>query len=321
LRTAFDKATGSGDVAQAPAEPTCEQAQGQLNSTIDSLASNFANLPPETRKHLLEAAQPVAMPQAWSQEKAELWDKLDRQAQAYIAERELQAQQKISELGHRGKPADDFAPVLERYANHIPRDPATGQPMPAPAVMESLLAAHHALETHPQAALQWLANSYGVDLGQLGSNPAAAVQQQQYAQAAQQLQHQLAQLRVEQQQWQAQRQQYLQREVEGLINGKDHWPSIEDEAVRQVNAVREQNPSLFHMDPLRVVRDAVERAEKICGISDKQSAVEARKKADEAKRLASMNVRSVLSKSPSNISGDMWSSDNWRAAYDKASGR
>jgi hypothetical protein len=107
----------------------------------------------------------------------------------------------------------------------------------------------------------------------------------------------------------------------GLINGKDHWPSIEDEAVRQVNAVREQNPSLFHMDPLRVVRDAVERAEKICGISDKQSAVEARKKADEAKRLASMNVRSVLSKSPSNISGDMWSSDNWRAAYDKASGR
>jgi hypothetical protein len=159
--------------------------QGQLNSTIDSLASDFANLPPETREHLLKAAQPLGMPTSWSQDKAEAWSKLDRSVQDYVLARENQAQEKITQQGHElaelrraGGVSAELGGVLERYSNHIPRG-QDGQPMAPPQVLESLLSAHHALEQNPAAAIAWLAQSYGLDLGQLGVNPATSAEQAQ----------------------------------------------------------------------------------------------------------------------------------------------
>jgi hypothetical protein len=250
---------GSGDVAQAVVQPNPAEIYGQLDSTINDLATNFESLPPETQEHLRKAMQPINMPQAWGQDRSELWSKLDRSAQAYIAERELQAAQKISELGNRGKLPDEFGSVMEKYGSVIPRGP-DGNPMAPPAVMESLLVAHHALETHPAAAIQWLANSYGVNLGELAHDPRSAAQQAQYAQAAQQLQNQLAQMQAQHQQWHAKRMQYIQREAENYIREKDYWPSIEDEVIRQVNAVKETNPGLVEADPLAVMKEAEKRA-------------------------------------------------------------
>jgi hypothetical protein len=174
------------------------------------------------------------------------------------------------------------------------------------------LAAHHALETQPAQALAWLAQSYGIPLAALGQDP-EAVQMQQRQMT--QLQQQAQRLQAQQQQWQQQRQAYLQKEIESLINGKEHWSSIEDETIRQLNAVRAQNPSAYEMDPFRVVKDAISRAEKIAGISDKAETV---KKAQEAKRLASLNVKSSVGKSPSNVSGGMFDDSTWQNAYSKA---
>ena len=80
----------------------------------------------------------------------------------------------------------------------------------------------------------------------------------------------------------------MQREIENYIREKSYWPEIEEEVHRQVNAVKDQNPSLYAMDPLRVIREAEQRALAITGVKNKLNLGEARRKADEARRLASL---------------------------------
>jgi hypothetical protein len=246
------------------------------------------------------------------------WAAMPKEAQQLFLQREQEAQAKISQAGRElaelrkaGGTSAELGNVIGKYANHIPRGP-DGNPMPPAVVMESLLAAHHALETHPAQALAWLAQSYGIPLAALGQDPeAVALQQRETAQYRQQL----AQLQQQQSRYQSQRQAYLQKEIEGLITGKEHWGTIEEECVRQVEAVRSQNPSLYEADPIRVVREAITRAEKIAGVND---AAETVKKAREAKRLASLNVKSSVGKSPSNVSGGMFDTSTWENAYSKA---
>jgi hypothetical protein len=330
MEQTYNRIQGAGDTSQAVVQPNPAELYGQLDGTIDALTSDFANLPRETQEHLRKAIEPIEMPQAWGQDRAELWGKLDRSTQAYIAERELAATQKVTQQGHElaelrkaGGVGAELGSVIEKFSSVIPRG-MDGNPMAAPEILAGLLNAHSALERNPIGALQWLARSYGIDPGHIGIQGGGQQQQQAQAQAqVQQLQHQLSQLQNQHQQWQQQRQGYFQREMESFIKERaDYWsPELEDEVLRQVNAVRDTNPSVFNMDPLTVVRQAEARAKKIVGIQAKQDAVEAKKKADEAKRLASLNVRSVMGRSPSNVSGNMWSSDNWNALYDKASSR
>src|SRR5262245_50640596 len=78
-----------------------QQQSGKLDGAIDDLATNFDSLPEETKAHLRTAMERLPMPQSWAAERAEMWGKLDRSAQDYIAQRELEAQRKISELGNR----------------------------------------------------------------------------------------------------------------------------------------------------------------------------------------------------------------------------
>jgi hypothetical protein len=259
------------------------------------------------------------------------WAAMPQEARDLFLQREQESQAKISQYGREvaelkkaGGTSAELGEIVSRYSAHIPRD-ATGQPMPALAVMEHLLAAHAMLESQPAAAVQALANYYGVNLGAFAHDPDAAQHQQQlvgaFQQESQRIQQEVAQLKATQQQWTHQRQQYLQQEILRLIDGKEHWNQIEPEVVRQLEAVRSQDPSAYELDSLRAVREAIDRAEKITGVHDKKAAEEARKKALEAKRLASLNVRSVVGKSPTSVSKDIWSNDSWGASYDKAQRR
>jgi hypothetical protein len=207
----------------------------------------------------------------------------------------------------------------------IPRG-ADGSPLPPQAVMESLLSAHHALETHPAAAIAWLAQSYGVDLGQLAYDPAAEAQRQQvttqHQQAMQQLQHQYQQLQAQHQHWHNQRLQYLQNQILDYAKDKAHWPEIENEVYHQIAAIRDQRPGLYEIDPMAVLKEAEKRALSITGVNERRSAAENKRKADDAKRLASINMKTGgMSRSPSNVGRDMWSGDTWTSAYDRATRR
>jgi hypothetical protein len=308
MEATYDRIERGGNKRQYPEVHSSEEA-------LPSEANPATATPPNSIGNRVD-------PATWAQTPAPVRE--------LIAAREREAQQRLSEQGREiaqlkatGGSAE-LGNVIGKYSNHIPRGP-DGNPMSPPVILESLLQAHSILEQDPQTAIQWLANSYGVNLGALAQDPQAAQYQAQlvghFQQEAQRIQQEVAQLRASQSQLRHQRQQYLQTEILRLIDGKENWNEIEPEVVRQLEAVRSQDPSAYELDSLRAVREAIERAEKITGVHDKKAAEEARKKALEAKRLASLNVRSVVGKSPTGVSKDIWSNDSWGASYDKAQRR
>src|SRR5262245_24487120 len=117
----FDRVRAREDDPSAPsAQDTAPERAAEEAYTRRSTALDEAR----------EALGPVAMPHAWSSDRSEAWSSLPRDVQSYIAERELSAAQKISELGQQAaKPAADIGSVLSQYGDAIPRDPSTGQPM------------------------------------------------------------------------------------------------------------------------------------------------------------------------------------------------
>lgn len=88
--------------------------------------------------------------------------------------------------------------------------------------------------------------------------------------------------------------QYLTEEVENFVKDKPYWAKIEEEVAHQIHAMKFQNEHRVLANPLAAMKEAEERALKIVGIDPKanETAAERKKKADAAKRLASMNVGS-----------------------------
>src|SRR5262245_22933939 len=106
-----------------------------------------------------------------------------------------------------------------------------------------LYAANELLLRDPLNAIATLAKMHSVDLGMFGPNAAA-----------------MHDMQTQHQQWHQQRQQYFQKEFENFIQERaEYWsPELENECLRQIEAVKQQNPSLFAMDPFSVVRQAEE---------------------------------------------------------------
>src|SRR5262249_28039504 len=115
---------------------------------------------------------------------------------------------------------------------------------------------------------------------------------------------------------------YVQQEAAKFFEGKEHSPELEEETLHQVAALRDRNPSLFHADPLSVMREAHTRALKVLGMSAKQDQVAAKKRADEAKRLSELNVRSNgLNRAPGAASAGMFDNTTWDRAFERANKR
>ena len=85
-----------------------------------------------------DAAQP---PTSLSREAREHWANLPEPVQKFIAEREMQAAQKISELGEYAKVAREITQVFEQFSETMPKL-ADGQAAPPSQVMQHLLAAN-----------------------------------------------------------------------------------------------------------------------------------------------------------------------------------
>lgn len=98
--------------------------------------------------------------------------------------------------------------------------------------------------------------------------------------------------------------------------------AIEGAMLEQIEAIKATEPWRLETDPLGVLRAAHDQALKLTGVGDKlpDKQAAAKKKADEAKRLASLNVRSSTGRSPRTISKDIWSSESWGDIYDRLAG-
>jgi hypothetical protein len=256
-------------------------------------------------------AEQIAKPQAWGKKVAEHWDKLPLEIKQEIAKREQDIQRFISERGNASKSevTQQLESIASRFADTLPR--VNGQPMPTTQMMEHFLAANHALETNPREALQWLAKSYGVDLG---GQPADVeqVRAQAYAEAQSQLQQ-----HYQQQQQQQYEQQHRQTEnyLLKFAADKPYFSQIENQVLYHIMALKSVDPDLDYRELLQLAHDKAlaERPELDVEKTAKAKA-EARRRADEAKRLASLNVKSTTGKSPRS-SKDIWG--DMAATYDR----
>ena len=160
-------------------------------------------------------------------------------------------------------------------------------------VMHHLLAANDALERNPAEAIQWLANHYGVDLGSLGQAPPDPQQEAQTL--LQQAQQEALRSFQAQQQWEQQQQQQamaqqLTQHVERFASDKPHWADLEPEILHHVTGLRGTNPE---MDPREILQTAYAKALAANPQYDVAKKSEIKRRADEARRLASMNVKSI----------------------------
>ena len=128
-----------------------------------------------------------------------------------------------------------------------------------------------------------------MDLGTVG-NSAPQVEQlhHHYAQ-------QIEMMRNEQAQQRQQQEQHLTAAINRFADGKPYWALIENQVVQQLFALKMSDPGRVQADPMGALQEAEKQALTLAGIEPPERKAEARKKADEARRLASLNVRSSSS--------------------------
>lgn len=280
----YDRHTSSDDL-RTPNE------EGALHSAEKFARANAEDARAETKP----ADTAPELPRSWGKDKAPLWDKLDPEARQFVQQREREFHQRLTELGQEAKQArlthtdSDIGQVYERHRASIPRLPDGRELQPYEA-FDLLMTAHQKMESQPAQVIQWMANHYGVNLAELGRpevDPITQIRQQERAAVQGEFQQMLAQQENA-------RLQYLTQELESYVKDKPHWPKIEAEVAHQIFALKSQNEQRVLANPLAAVREAEERALKVVGIDPKAGDKEAerKRKADAAKRMASINVGS-----------------------------
>jgi hypothetical protein len=269
---------------------------------------NVSDEPAEPTEAPQQPIDGVRAPASLSPTMQAQWGATPREMQEWIAQREAQAQQKITEQGERLSELQRGALASMPHREHVERI-AQEHGLTPDDTIQRFIAADHFLKTNPVAAIQYLAQAHGVDLGT--GNPSQEVEQlrQQYSQ-------QVEQMRNEQAQWHQQREQqeqHLTTAITRFADGKPYW-------LQQIAAMKAVDPGQVQADPMGALREAEKQALKLTGVDERlpERQAEARKKADDAKRLASLNVRSS-STSPRPIFQSM--EDEMRDTFERIHGR
>ncbi len=296
--------------APAPSEPTSEPEVSSFDASFEAVHDaaepssedgKWARPPEwkpgpaeapadESEASELEVPEPeqqasrIQPPVSLSREAREHWANLPEPVKQFIAQRETQATQKISELAEYGKVAKEIRTLFQEFGETAPRLPS-GEALPEAESMRLLLAANRALEQNPQEALKWLADSYGVDLGGVDTEQA---RQAAYLEAQEQHAWQEKTRQWEQHQ---QTQRHLMDHVTRFAESKGaSWPQIEGDVLYHISALKALNPQMDHRDLLQA---AYEKAVASRPDLDPSKKADQKKRADEARRISAMNVKST----------------------------
>jgi len=173
---------------------------------------------PDTEKSDEGEPQDAAIPKpdSWPGQMGEAWDKLPRDVQEYVAQREKEAHAQISKLGSVASKAEPLLDVVKDYRHVIP------QGMSEDVAVRNLLAAQALLAEDPVSGLEAIARTYGVDLRQLG---AQAEDPEHRA-----LRHEVAAYRAQRQQNEYRQQSQAFEEVDSVIErwaaDKTHYDAV-----------------------------------------------------------------------------------------------
>jgi hypothetical protein len=270
--------------------------------------------------------EPLAAPEGWSDAGKAKWNRLPREVQQDILARATpQADPALAEKVKRYEP---IGQILAEHRDTFARarvDEATG--------IRMLLAAQQELDRDAPAALQKLAQMYGVDLAKLtGAQTAEAAPSEGTDPNLQRVVAELNEVkgklsRYEQQQHHDARTQ-AQQELEAFANEKDgdkpkrpHFKEVREEMARLYQAslqigkpitLEAAYDSAVWANPHTRQRILDEKRQQ----DEERAQKEAEKKAAEAKRLKSLNVRGAQGTTPVKRTME----ETMAAAYDRATG-
>lgn len=313
----FESKTPKAEGAEV-AEPAKEINQEPVADKVETVAADTPRPSSKPR------------PQSWSADLDSWWNELSPDRQDFLSKREGESHQKITQLGEKAAAAERVSAIVNRY-QHVLNGNAPDKEI------ENLFATKDALLKNPEGSIKWLAEQLGVDLSQYAQTQTGGEQpaendkirslSQQVAQLTRQLGETHNRLTAREQQETQSREQSLAKLVDDHKQGKDYWPEIEAEVYNQIVALRATNSD---MDPKAILEEAEKRALKLNDeVSNKltkaqrekdaaEKAAADKRKAEEAKRLASLNTKSSSGSTPKsakNIDAEM------EEIYDKISAR
>jgi hypothetical protein len=263
------------------------------------------------------AGEAPKAPVSWPQDKAEAWTKLDPDAREFILKREAEVAKGFQTTAEKYKPLEEVDRLLEPYKAKMQAEglsPAQG--------IQRLLRAQDIMERNPIEGINWLARSYGVNLGQLTQQQPGQEQTTQPLNdpRVETLQQRIDRLEAEAQTRAKQEadtfEQSLKSEVDKFRASPEH-PHFKD--------VKDDMAALLSAGVVADLKEAYEKAvwanptarTKVLEDQRKAEATKAADAAAKAKQAGSLNVRST----PANAAPPKNARETMAQAWDAAQNR
>lgn len=293
---------------------SAEDAPAETTTNEDQAAKAVEGLEPEIVEHVTSDDEPTAeeepepgpepepidAPHSWSKEAKELFSKLPREAQDYIATREKERDrgisQKMEEIAQQRKRYERLEGIL---APHREQWALKGQDQES--VIQRLVAAQNALDRDPVSGIAHIAQSYGLTIPQL----AQVIQEQQAGSDPQvlELRRELNNLRSYMDQKEQANQQQTMHSLEQEVldfsreekDGQLLRPYIEDvsqEMMPLVAILRENNRTWSNQ---QVLQEAYDRAV-YANPSTRQKLLDAQQAQAKAQRLKEQKEKAAQAK-------------------------
>lgn len=318
MSAVFDKFNPSRDDGGkfAGTEQT-EATEGAETAAEETQVEENTDQPSEKDQ---ETAPPsITAPNSWSAEMKAKFGSLPPEAQQYIAQRESEMHAAITQKGEQIKA---FEPIRQTLDQH--REVFAKNGVSEAEGVSRLIAADRFLEQRPLEAIQWLAESYGVDLRQLttGEQSSTDQPQAQTPREVLELRRELAQVKsyltAQQRQSHEAEQATVVKTVEDFAKDKPHF-----EKVRKIMG------SLMQAGEAADLNEAYDKATyahpevRQLILEDQRKAAEAERKATQekavkdARKAGGINLKSTQGTTPSK-GGSL--EDTMSAVYDRLQG-
>ena len=352
LSALYDKINAPKEDAKQPATNKVAAALASQSNDEPELpleADKDITDPPKTEakepeKSSQGTSMAIPVPQSWSADVKQKWSSLPPDVQTYIAGREKEAHSKITQQGNELR---SYQPVREIYDWIRTQGVPTGK---EPEVVANWARAQAALDANPVEGLKWLANSYKVDLSKLaGAAPQGKAESEaiddlfrdpRYDKIAPEVSELRNQISLLQRQLHAQanadnsvRQRQVETIIETFSADKQDWADLENDIVNEIEVLKSQDPALPYDKLLekaydrarwanpdiraRILSEDQQRKERETEAARKKEAEEAAKKAAQAKKVASMNMRTGASASTPAFDGKWDDKAKLGALYDR----
>lgn len=280
-----------------------------------------------TKEPAEQAKEPaIPVPVSWSADVKAKWEALPSDVKAYVAKREQESHEQISRQGQVLKAYEPFGKILEQARPIFEK-----YGMSEGDGFAQLLRANEYLETDARSAIRDLARAYGVEdvLAGRSATPQNAVEASLRAELAElrrqqgEISHRVtARERSEYERQEA----TIQTQIAEFAKDKPDFDTLEEDIHDQIVMLKQKEPGL---PPTEILNKAYDRARwanpearaKVLEEQEKAKEAkrleEAKKRSQDAKRIAPLNVKGSTANSSAARSWD----DDLRDAYRRSASR